>query len=135
MVRREFHSSAIGRGMEEEIIDEIDTIITELEVSKGRGNIVLCVVNPPSYRDKIVQVLKGRFPSLVIKVEGGDQIIETLKRGEFAKAEILLWVMPEEPKEDILSALNNFRELFYKIKVPSLIFYNQTFSQTPLVAL
>ncbi len=119
--------------MEESVmedVDEIDTIITELEISKGRGNLILCVVNSPAYRERIIKSLRGRFLSEVIYVENGEQIIRTLKSHDFDDADILIWVMPEEPTEDILDALNNFRELFYEAGIPSLVFYNQAFSDT-----
>jgi tetratricopeptide (TPR) repeat protein len=124
---------AIGGEMEESVIEdveEIDTIITELEISKGRGNLILCVVNSPAYRDGIIQTLRGRFISEVIFVEKGEQIIRTLKSQDFEGADILIWVMPEEPTEDLLNALNNFRELFYEAKIPNLVFYNRAFSDS-----
>ena len=111
-------------------VDEIDTIIAELEISKGKGNLILCVVNSPAYRDKIIQTLRGRFLSKVIHVENGEQIIRNLKERNFKGADILIWVMPEEPTEDLLNALNNFRELFYEAKIPTLVFYNLVFSES-----
>ncbi|MCD6456256.1 MAG: tetratricopeptide repeat protein [Methanophagales archaeon] len=124
---------AVGREMEESLmegVDEIDTIIAELEISKGKGNLILCVVNSPAYRDKIIQTLRGRFLSKVIHVENGEQIIRNLKERNFKGADILIWVMPEEPTEDLLNALNNFRELFYEAKIPTLVFYNLVFSES-----
>jgi tetratricopeptide (TPR) repeat protein len=119
--------------MEESVIDDLeetDTIIAELEISKGKGNLILCVVNSPVYRDKIIQTLRGRFLSEVIYAEKGEQIIRNLKEQDFAGAEILIWVMPEAPTEDLLNTLNNFRELFYDVKIPNLVFYNQAFSES-----
>jgi len=119
--------------MEESVIEdveEIDTIIAELEISKGKGNLILCVVNSPVYRDRIIQTLSRRFLSEVIYVENGEQIIRTLKSQDFEGADILIWVMPEELTEDLLNALNNFRELFYEVKIPNLMFYNQAFSES-----
>jgi len=113
-----------------EDVEEIDTIITELEISKGKGNLILCVVNSPAYRERIIQVLMARFASRVIQVEKGEQIIRTLKEQDFGGADILIWVMPEEPTEDLLNALNNFRELFYEAKIPNIVFYNQAFSES-----
>ncbi|MBE9592037.1 MAG: hypothetical protein IMF19_01015, partial [Proteobacteria bacterium] len=52
-----------------EDLEEIDTIIAELDISKGKGNLILCVVNSPAYQDKIIQTLRGRFSSEVILVE------------------------------------------------------------------
>ena len=113
-----------------EDVEEIDTIIAELEISKGKGNLILCVVNSPAYRDRIIQTLRGRFLSKVIHVENGEQIIRTLKSKDYDGADILIWVMPEEPTEDLLNALNNFRELFYEAKIPNLVFYNRAFSDS-----
>lgn len=124
---------AIGGEMEESLmedVEEIDTIITELEISKGRGNLILCVVNSPAYRDRIIQTLSRRFLSEVIYVENSEQIISSLKTRDFGGVDILIWVMPEEPTEDLLNALNNFRELFYEAKIPNLVFYNQGFSES-----
>ena len=124
---------AVGREMEESLmegVDEIDTIIAELEISKGTGNLILCVVNSPAYRDRMLQTLRGRFLSKVIHVENGEQIIRNLKERNFKGADILIWVMPEEPTEDLLNALNNFRELFYEAKIPTLVFYNLVFSES-----
>ena len=132
-MRYKFVTSAIGGEMEEGIIDnlyEIDTIIAELEISKGKGNLILCVVNSPAYRDRIIQTLRRRFLTKVIHVESGEQIIRTLKSRDFDGADILIWIMPEEPTEDILNTLNNFRELFYDAKIPNLMFYNQAFSDS-----
>lgn len=126
-------TSATGGEMEEEIIEdveEIDTLIAELEISKGKGNLILCVVNSPLYRDRIIQTLRGRFSSKVIDVEKGEQIISILKKKDFDDAEVLIWIMPEEPNEDLLNTLNNFRELFYEGKIPNLVFYNQAFSES-----
>ncbi|NOR78457.1 MAG: tetratricopeptide repeat protein [Methanophagales archaeon] len=132
MVRYKSVTDAAGGEMEESIIgdlEEIDTIIAELDISKGKGNLILCVVNLPAYQDKIIQTLQGRFLSKVIYVENGEQIIRNLKEQDFDGAEILIWVMPEEPTEDLLNTLNNFRELFYEVKLPNLMFYNQSFSE------
>jgi hypothetical protein len=65
-------------------LEEIDTIIAELEISKGKGNLILCMVNYPAYRDGIVETLTGRFSSTVIYVEDGKDIIQTLKSRDFS---------------------------------------------------
>ncbi len=116
--------------MEEGIIDykeDIDTLITELKISKNKGNLILSVVNSPVYRNRIINSLKTVFQSKVIKVEEGKQIIDILKRREFNSNDILIWIMPEKQTEEILNTLNNFRELFYEAKIPNLIFFNQAF--------
>ena len=119
--------------MEESLIEdleEIDTIIAELEISKGKGNLILCVVNSPTYRDMIIQTLRGRFSSKVIHAENGREIIRFVRAPDLEGAEILIWVMPEEPTEDLLNTLNNFRELFYEVKIPNIMFYNRAFSES-----
>ena len=131
-MRCESVTDAVSGEMEEsgiEDVEEIDTIIAELEISKGKGNLILCVVNSPAYRKRIIQVLTARFSSKVIQVEKGDQIIRTLKEQDFGGADILIWVMPEKPTEDLLNTLNNFRELFYDARIPNLMFYNLAFSE------
>ena len=117
-------------GLEEaraEDLEEIDTIIAELEVSGGRGNLILCVVNAPAYRDGIIRALSGRFKAKVIPVEEGEDVIRSLKSGDFGGAEVLIWTMPEKLTQDLADALNNFRELFYDAGVPSLVFSSQSF--------
>ena len=108
-------------------LEEIDTIIAELEVSKGRGNLILCVVNAPAYRDGIIRALSSRFRSKVIPVEDGEEVIQNLKGGDFGDAVVLIWTMPEKLTPDLADALNNFRELFYDAGVPSLVFSSQSF--------
>ena len=117
-------------GLEEaraEDLEEIDTIIAELEVSKERGNLILCVVNAPAYRDGIIRALSRRFKSIVINVNQSEDVIRSLKSGDFGGAEVLIWTMPEKLTEELADALNNFRELFYDAGVPSLVFSSQSF--------
>ncbi len=113
-----------------EDVEEIDTLIAELEISKGKGNLILCVVNSPVYRDRIILTLRGRFSSNIVAVINGEQIISILKKKDFNGADILMWIMPEEPNDDLLNTLNNFRELFYEGKSPNVVFYNQLFSES-----
>jgi len=132
-VRYKSTAFTVSGEMEESVIEdveEIDTIIAELEISKGKGNLILCVVNSPAYRERIIQTLSRRFLSEVIYVETGEQIIHNLKVRDFHGADVLIWVMPEEPTENLLNTLNNFRELFYEAKIPNLMFYNRAFSES-----
>ncbi len=132
MVRRKSDIKAPLGEVEEgslEDLENVDTLITELEVSRGRGNIIICVVNSPLYRDRIIKLLKDRFIVKVINVKDGNEVIQTLKEKKFDDADVLVWIMPEEPEKDILNALNNFRELFYDAGIPSVIFYNTAFSE------
>jgi len=110
-----------------EDLEEIDTIIAELEVSGGRGNLILCVVNAPAYRDGIIRALSRRFKSIVINVNESEDVIRSLKSGDFGGAEVLIWTMPEKLTDELADALNNFRELFYDAGVPSLVFSSQSF--------
>ena len=129
MVRRGPVAFAIGGEMEEigiDDVEEIDTIIAELEISKGKGNLILCVVNAPVYRDRIIRVLEDRFTSKVIIVERGEDIIQTLKDEDLGNVEILIWSMPEKLTEDLADTLNNFRELFYDARIPNLVFLSQS---------
>jgi len=110
-----------------EDLEEIDTIIAELEVSKGRGNLILSVVNSPAYRDGIIRALSRRLKSKVIPVQEGEDVIQNLKNEDFGSSEVLIWTMPEKLTPDLADALNNFRELFYDAGVPSLVFMSQSF--------
>jgi len=112
-----------------EDVEEIDTLIAELEISKGKGNLILCVVNSPLYRDRIIQTLRGRFFIEHSKCNKWWANNLYFKNKDFNGADILMWIMPEEPTEDILNTLNNFRELFYEGKIPNVMFYNQAFSE------
>ena len=107
-------------------VEEVDTIIAELEISKGKGNLILCVVNAPVYRDRIIRVLENRFPSKVIFVEQGEEIIQTLKGEDLSDVKILIWSMPNKLTEDLADTLNNFRELFYDVRIPNLVFLSQS---------
>ena len=103
-------------------LDEVDLLLTELEISQGRRNLILCIVASPAYREKVIEVIRARFPCKVQAVEKGDNLIFDLRNAQAKKEEILIWTLPETLSNDILDALNNFRELFYDAGVPSLIF-------------
>jgi tetratricopeptide (TPR) repeat protein len=105
-----------------EDLDEVDLLLTELEISQGRGNLVLCIVASPAYREKVIEVVKARFPTRILPVEKGDNLISDLRNIKLKAEEILIWTLPETLAKDVLDALNNFRELFYDAGVPSLVF-------------
>ncbi|MFA6373413.1 MAG: tetratricopeptide repeat protein [Methanothrix sp.] len=105
-----------------EDLDEVDLLLTELEISQGKRNLILCTVASPAYREKIIEVIKARLPCRVKTVENGDNLIFDLRNAQAQKEEILIWTLPETLSNDILDALNNFRELFYDVGVPSLVF-------------
>ncbi|HQE97144.1 MAG TPA: tetratricopeptide repeat protein [Methanothrix sp.] len=105
-----------------EDLEEVDLLLTGLEISRGRGNLILCSVASPAYRDRVIAAVAARFPSRVLAVETGDKLISDLRNAKAEKEEILIWTLPERLSDDILDALNNFRELFYDAGVPSLVF-------------
>ncbi len=103
-------------------LEEVDLLLTGLEISRGRGNLILCSVASPAYRDRVIAAVATHFSSRVLAVERGDKLISDLRNAKAEKEEVLIWTLPERLSEDILDALNNFRELFYDAGVPSLVF-------------
>jgi tetratricopeptide (TPR) repeat protein len=103
-------------------LDEIDLLLAELEISQGRGNLILCSVASPAYRDKLILAIDDRFATKNFFIENGDQLISDLRRLKDAEERVIIWIFPETLSKDILDALNNFRELFYESGVPNLIF-------------
>ncbi len=103
-------------------LDEVDLLLTELEISQGKGNLILCTVASPAYRDLVIEAIARRFPVRVMAVESGDALISDLRSIKQDEKEIFIWTLPEKLSNDILDALNNFRELFYDNGVPSLFF-------------
>ena len=104
-----------------EDLDEVDLLLTELEISQGKGNLILCTVASPAYRDLVIEAIARRFPARVMAVESGDALISDLRSIKPDEKEVLIWTLPEKLSKDILDALNNFRELFYDNGVPSLV--------------
>ncbi len=105
-----------------EDLDEVDLLLTELEISQGKGNLILCTVASPAYRDRVIEAIARRFPVRVMAVDSGDDLISDLRSIKPDEKEIFIWTLPETLSQDILDALNNFRELFYDNGVPNLIF-------------
>jgi hypothetical protein len=104
-----------------EDLDEVDLLLTELEISQGKGNLILCTVASPAYRDHVIEAIARRFPVRVMAVESGDALISDLRSIKPDEKEVLIWTLPEKLSKDTLDALNNFRELFYDNGVPSLV--------------
>ncbi len=104
-----------------EDLDEVDLLLTELEISQGKGNLILCTVASPAYQDHVIEAIARRFPVRVMAVESGDALISDLRSIKPDEKEVLIWTLPEKLSKDILDALNNFRELFYDNGVPSLV--------------
>jgi tetratricopeptide (TPR) repeat protein len=105
-----------------EDLDEVELLLTELEISRGKGNIILCTIASPAYRDRVIEAIAMRFPVRIMKIEKGDALISDLRSIKRDEKEILIWTLPEVLNKDIMDALNNFRERFYEIGVPSLVF-------------
>ena len=105
-----------------EDLDEVDLLLTELEISQGKGNLILCTVASPAYREKVIEVIKARFPCRVRQWRMETISSPICRNVQAEKEEILIWTLPETLSKDILDALNNFRELFYDAGVPSLVF-------------
>lgn len=103
-------------------LDEVEAILDELRISQGRGNLILCSISAPAYRERVIQLLGRRFATVVLLIDSGNQLISALKDLSLKDAEILVWVLPESLSPDLLEALNNFRELFYQKQVPSVLF-------------
>ena len=125
MVRGKCHAASTGGEMEPislEDLDEVDLLLTELEISQGKRNLILCVVASPAYREKVIEVIKARFSTRIPPVENGRQSYLGSQKYQAKSEEILIWTLPETLAQDVLDALNNFRELFYDAGVPSLVF-------------
>ncbi|MBN1323816.1 MAG: tetratricopeptide repeat protein [Methanotrichaceae archaeon] len=102
--------------------DEVDLLLMEIEISQGRGNLVICTVKSPSYRERIVQLLGERFALKLLSVEEGDLLIAALRWTDIEGVDVLIWELPERLDTSLIDALNNFRELFYDRGIPSLVF-------------
>ena len=104
------------------IFEEIDALIDELELLRGEGSVILAVVNSKDVKDKLVDKILERFNAKVVEVKNGQEIIDTLKRG--GNFEVLILILPDDVTNDILNALNNYRELFYRCKFSSVVICN-----------
>lgn len=52
-----------------EDLEEVDLLLTWAEISRGRGNLILCSVASPAYRDKVIAAVAAHFSSRVLPVE------------------------------------------------------------------
>jgi tetratricopeptide (TPR) repeat protein len=107
---------------ERRIIEEIEALIEELELLKGEGSVILAVVNSRDVKERLINKIDERFNAEVLEVKSGQEIIDTLKKD--SNFEVLVLVLPDELTEDILNALNNYRELFYRCGFPSVVICN-----------
>ena len=107
---------------ERRLVEEIEALIEELELLKGEGSVILVVVNSRDVKERLINKIDERFNAEVLEVKSGQEIINTLKKG--GDLEVLVLVLPDELTEDILNALNNYRELFYRCGFPSVVVCN-----------
>ncbi len=123
MVRSEPTSLSIDRRTEREgIAGELSSLVKELEVSQGRGNLIIFVVNEPYLRDLAVDFISNRFELKKVTITKGDQISRVKKDKEI---DVCLWQLPERVGPDILNALNFRRELFYETDFPNVVVCNK----------
>ncbi|PKP52336.1 MAG: hypothetical protein CVT90_02690, partial [Candidatus Altiarchaeales archaeon HGW-Altiarchaeales-3] len=113
----------------EEISKDLNTLSIEIGVSKGRGNIIICKVNSPYFREEILNFLSKQYTYEKIEVKEGEgnALIKRLRQKKVSEKDALIWIMPENLSIDIEGALNNYRELFYEYPIPSIIFCNDLF--------
>ena len=129
MVRDRSIADASSGEMEQISLDDLDeaeTLLAELKISLGHGNLILCIVSSPAYRNEVIQLLRSRFRIEVLEFNEGDLLVSSLReqasREEDLKHEkILIWLFPERLSKDLIEALNNYRELFYRIGIPSVV--------------
>ena len=105
-----------------EDLDDIDALQKEIEISLGKGNLILCTVRSPAYRNKIIQLLGESFSLNVERVVEGDPLIAALREIEIKGVDVLIWKLPERLGPSLIEALNNFRELFYETGIPNVVF-------------
>ncbi|MGC1122220.1 MAG: tetratricopeptide repeat protein [Candidatus Methanofastidiosia archaeon] len=110
---------------------DLNTLKTELEISRGKGDIIICLVSTPLTMDGIIETMSQSFLLKKIEVKSGDDIIRNLKEAKKGSSEdnhdAWVWIMPEKSSADILNILSSFRERFYDIHVPGVIFCNRRF--------
>lgn len=110
---------------------DLDTLKTELEISRGKGDIIICLVSTPLVMDEIIETLSHSFLLKRIEVRNGEDIIRNLREAKKGSSEdhydAWVWIMPEKPSADVLNVLISFRERFYDLHVPGVIFCNRRF--------
>ncbi|MBU7047761.1 MAG: tetratricopeptide repeat protein [Theionarchaea archaeon] len=123
MVRSEPAPLPIDRAVEKEgILSELELLTREIEISQGRGNLIILVVNEPYLRDLVVDFIGTKFRSKEIVIVNRDQISRMEKEEGF---DVFLWQLPEIIGREILNALNFRRELFYETDYPHAVICNE----------
>ncbi len=110
-----------GEMERESILNELVLMTKEIEISQGRGNLIILVVNEPYLRDLAVDFVENEFKVKKIIITKGEQV-SRIKEGDF---DVCLWQLPESVGPDILNALNFRRELFYETGFPSVVICNE----------
>lgn len=107
------------------IIAELRSIIAELEISRGRGDLLICTVPSPAYRHGAVHVIEDRFPVRVLEVEvegEGEDGLTSALMDKGLSLQVFIWIFPAQMGSDILEALNDLHGQFLEAGAPSVLF-------------
>lgn len=127
MVRYKSHFAAATEAMENssmsiKIKDDIANLLAELDLSTGKGNLIICSVSSLAYRDCVVKYLSNIFHITLLSLNFKDELIDHIRFQKLSGDEILIWLIPDYPSKDVLDDINNFWNLIYKTNVPSIFF-------------
>ncbi len=123
MVRSESTSPSTDKVVQREgILSELVSLAKEIEISQGRGNLILLVVNEPSLRGLAEDFIRNRFESKKVIISKGEQI-SRLRREK--GIDVCLVQLPESVGPPLLNALNYRREVFYETGFPNVIICNE----------
>jgi predicted phosphodiesterase len=128
MVRRKSHFDATIDSMENASIsmkDDLNNLLTELDLSLGKGNIIICSVSSLAYRDCVIQYLRNILNIKILSLNIKDELIDHIRVQKLRGDEVLVWLISEYPSNELFDDINNFWNLLYKLKVPSLFFFPQ----------
>jgi len=117
MVRRKPGSS---KGIDEK---ELNKLVKEIELINGDGGIIVVFSNF-NVADEIVDHIAGHNKTVKrVKVENGDDVARYLRDCRSFDEDVIVWTFPESPREDILKALNVFRERFIECRKPNVLVF------------
>jgi len=119
MVRSKSTSLSVDEVVQREgILSELVSLAKEIEISQGRGNLILLVVNEPYIRGLAEDFIRNRFESKKVIISEGEQI-SRLRREK--GIDVVLVQLPESVGPPLLNALNYRREVFYETDFPNVI--------------
>ena len=102
---------------------ELRKLVKEIELINGDGGIIVVFSNF-NVADEIAERITGHNKTVKrIKVENGDDVARYLKDCTSFDEDVIVWTFPESPREDILKALNIFRERFIECKKPNVLVF------------